>query len=81
MQASVCFVICSDQEMAQDAVQSAWPIAWRKLGSLRDPDRLRPWVVSVAANGVRQLMRHPRPRFRPRETSIRRGQPAEAAPG
>ena len=58
--ARVCFVICGDQDMAQDAVQSAWPIAWRKLGSLRDPDRLQPWLVTIAANEVRQVMRRQR---------------------
>ena len=42
--ARVCYVICGDQDMAQDAVQAVWPIAWRKLGSLRDPERLRPWL-------------------------------------
>ena len=39
--ARVCFVICGDLDVADEAVQAAWPIAWRKLGSLRDPDRLR----------------------------------------
>jgi RNA polymerase sigma-70 factor (ECF subfamily) len=43
-------------------VQAAWPIAWRKLGSLRDPDRLRPWLVSIAANEARQLIRRRRRR-------------------
>jgi len=55
--ARVCQVICGDPELAQDAAQSAWPIVWRKLGSLRDPDKLRPWLVSVAANEARQLVR------------------------
>jgi RNA polymerase sigma-70 factor (ECF subfamily) len=55
--ARVCFVICGDQDLAQDAVQSAWPIVLRKLGTLRDPDRLRPWLVSIAANEARQAMR------------------------
>ena len=32
----VCFVICGDLDIADEAVQAAWPIAWRKLGSLRD---------------------------------------------
>ncbi len=58
--ARVCFVICGDQDLAQDAVQAAWPIAWRKLGSLRDPDRLRPWLMAVAANEARQLLRRQR---------------------
>lgn len=56
----IAFVICGDVELAQDAVQSAWPLAWRKLGSVRDPDRLRSWLMSVAANEARQLMRRRR---------------------
>jgi len=58
----VCFVICGDLDVADEAVQAAWPIAWRKLGSLRDPDRLRPWLVSIAANEARQLIRRRRRR-------------------
>src|SRR5450432_1551096 len=58
----VCFVICGDLDIADEAVQAAWPIIWRKLGSLRDPDRLRPWLVSVAANEARQLSRRRRRR-------------------
>jgi RNA polymerase sigma factor (sigma-70 family) len=55
--ARVCFVICGDRDMAQDAVQAAWPIAWRKLSSLREPERLRPWLMAIAANEARQVMR------------------------
>ncbi len=58
--ARICFVICGNQDQAQDAVQAAWPIAWRKLGSLRDHERLRPWLMSVAANEARQLLRRQR---------------------
>jgi RNA polymerase sigma-70 factor (ECF subfamily) len=53
----VAYIISGDQQTAEDAVQSAWSIAWRKLGSLRDPTRLRQWLVSVAANEARQLVR------------------------
>ena len=53
----VCQVICGDPELAQDAAQSAWPIVWRKLGSLRDPEKLRAWLVSVAVNEARQIVR------------------------
>jgi RNA polymerase sigma-70 factor, ECF subfamily len=56
----LAYVICGDVELAQDAVQSAWPAAWRKLGSVRDPERLRSWLMSVAANEARQLMRRRR---------------------
>jgi len=53
----VAYVVAGDEQLAEEAAQSAWSIAWRKLGSLRDPERLRPWLVSVAANEARQLLR------------------------
>src|SRR5207244_3443402 len=54
----VCVVVCGgDADLAQDAVQSAWPIAWRKLGTLRDSSNLRAWLVTVAANEARQMLR------------------------
>ena len=58
----VCFAICGDLDLAEEAVQAAWPIAWRKLGTLQDPGRLRSWLVAIAANEVRQLLRHQRRR-------------------
>lgn len=58
----VCYVIAADLDLADEAVASAWAIAWRRLPSLRDPDRLRPWLVSIAANEVRQLLRRQRRR-------------------
>ena len=57
----VCVVICAgDADLAEDAVQSAWPIVWRKLGTLRDPGHLRSWLLTVAANEARQLLRQRR---------------------
>lgn len=58
----VCYVICGDLDLADEAVQSAWPIVWKRLATLKDPARLRPWLVSVAANEARQLIRHRRRR-------------------
>jgi RNA polymerase sigma-70 factor, ECF subfamily len=58
----VCAVVCGDDSLADEAVQAAWPIAWQKLGSIRDPERLRPWLVSVAVNEVKQLLRQRRRR-------------------
>ncbi len=54
----VAFVVCSDWEMAQDAAEAALWIAWRKLPSLRDPGRLRPWLMAVVANEARAALRH-----------------------
>ena len=58
----VCFVICGDLDIADEAVQAAWSIVWRKVGGLRDPGRLRPWLVSIAANEARLLIRRRRRR-------------------
>ena len=53
----VCVVVAGDDVIAEDAVAAAWSIAWRRLGGLRDPARLRPWLVSIAVNEARQLLR------------------------
>ena len=58
----VCFLACGDLDLADEAVQAAWTVAWAKLGTLRDASRLRPWLVSVAANEARQLLRRRRRR-------------------
>lgn len=58
--ARVCQLICGDPDLAQDAAQSAWPLAWRKLRTLRDPDKLRPWLITIAANEARRLVREQR---------------------
>ena len=50
-------VVCGNSDLASDAAQSAWIVAWRRLGSLRDPARLRPWLMAIAANEARQLVR------------------------
>jgi RNA polymerase sigma factor (sigma-70 family) len=59
---SICVVVCRDRLMAEEAVQAAWSIAWKKLGSVRQPERLRPWLISVAVNEAKQLMRKRRRR-------------------
>lgn len=56
----VAYGICGEPDLALDAVQSAWIIAWRKLGTIRDRDRLRPWLVAVAANEARHVVRRRR---------------------
>ncbi len=65
----VSFVVTGDPDIAEEAVAAAWPIAWRRLGSLRDPDRLQAWLCSVAANEARQLVRS-RARRRVREVPV-----------
>jgi RNA polymerase sigma-70 factor, ECF subfamily len=78
--ARVCYVICGDPELAQDAVQSAWPIAWRKLGTLRDPERLRPWLVTIAAREARHMARAER-RHRVVDTEVTNIGSSQGDPG
>ena len=72
----VAYVVAGSEQLAEDAVQAAWSIAWRKLGSLHDPDRLRPWLVSIAANEARQTLRS---RHRRQVAEIRVRSPDDAA--
>jgi RNA polymerase sigma factor (sigma-70 family) len=60
--ARVAFVVCRDVQLAQEAASAAWPIAWRRLSSVRDPAKLRPWLLAIAANEARGLTRQRRRR-------------------
>ena len=58
----VCMAIADDRAIAEDATQSAWIIAWKRLGDVHDEGHLRPWLVTVAANEAKQLLRKRRRR-------------------
>jgi RNA polymerase sigma-70 factor (ECF subfamily) len=60
--ARISYLVTGSLDLAEEAVQAAWAIAWRRLGTLRDPSRLRPWLMSVAANEARQMARSSRRR-------------------
>ena len=53
----VAYVICRDSALAEDSAQAAWAIAWRRIGDVKDPDQIRSWLVAVAANEARRIMR------------------------
>jgi len=53
----VSFVVSGSYDVAEEATASAWPIVWKRLASLREPERLRAWLCSVAANEARQIVR------------------------
>jgi RNA polymerase sigma-70 factor (ECF subfamily) len=72
----VAYVVSGDEQVAQDAAQSAWAIAWRKLDSVRDPARVRSWLATVAANEARQALRRRR-----RETLAEIDLDADGRPG
>ena len=60
--ARVAYAITGDRESAADAVQVAWTTVWRRLASLREHSTLRSWVVAIAANEARQVLRRQRRR-------------------
>ncbi len=57
----VAYVICRDPALAEDSAQAAWAIAWRRIGDVREPTQVRSWLVAVAANEARRIMRSRRP--------------------
>jgi RNA polymerase sigma-70 factor (ECF subfamily) len=60
--ARIAFFVSGDLDVAADAEQAAWTIAWHRLGTLREPARLKAWLMTVAANEARQIMRSQRRR-------------------
>jgi RNA polymerase sigma-70 factor (ECF subfamily) len=60
--ARIAYFVCGDLDIAEEAEQAAWAIAYRRLKDLRDLDRLRPWLLTIAANEARQLARSRRRR-------------------
>ena len=55
--ARVSFVVCRDAQLAQEAATAAWSIAWQRLSTVRDPSKLRSWLLAIAANEARGLVR------------------------
>ena len=53
---SLARLITRDATDAADAVQIGLEAAWRQRASLRDPDRLRPWLDRIV---VREAVRVP----------------------
>ena len=53
----VCSYVLGESALAEEATQAAWVVAWKKIGTVRDPANLRPWLVSVAVNEAKQLLR------------------------
>jgi RNA polymerase sigma factor (sigma-70 family) len=52
-----CRSLLGEPADADDAVQDTFIIAAAKLGGLRDPGRLRPWLYAVARNECRRRLR------------------------
>lgn len=53
----LAFGMLHDREAAEDAVQEAALLAWRKLGNLRPGSGVRPWFLAIVANQCRTTAR------------------------
>ena len=63
---AVAYRILRDATLAEDATQQALLIAWRKLPTLRDPDRFDAWTYRLVVNAC-----HAESGRRPRIVSMR----------
>jgi RNA polymerase sigma-70 factor (ECF subfamily) len=53
----IAFAITGDFDASRDSAQLAWIKAWQRLPSIREPGRLRAWLIAIAANEARQHVR------------------------
>lgn len=56
----LAYAIVGDPDLANDVAQSAWAAAWRNRHRLRDPNRVRGWLLTIAANEARRSLRRRR---------------------
>jgi RNA polymerase sigma-70 factor (ECF subfamily) len=56
----LAYVITGSQQAAEDAAQATWERLWDKPPDLREPSKLRPWLLTVCANEARQAGRRRR---------------------
>jgi RNA polymerase sigma factor (sigma-70 family) len=73
-----CWSLLRDREEAADATQDAFVLAAERLGQIRDPSRLRPWLYAVARS---QSLRRLRARDRILDADGEQGMAAVADPG
>jgi DNA-directed RNA polymerase specialized sigma24 family protein len=53
--ARVSFVVSGDVELAGDAARGAWTEAWKDRATPRPAERLRPWLLGLAAKEAKWL--------------------------
>jgi RNA polymerase sigma factor (sigma-70 family) len=58
----LAYAIVGDPDLANDVAQSAWAAAWRNRSRLREPEKVRGWLLTIAANEARRSLRRRRMR-------------------
>ena len=76
----VALSIARDGAVAEEAMQAAWLIAWKRIGDVRDEANLRPWLVSVAPNEVKRVLRKRRRRAEVEVATDASGEPGGIDP-
>jgi RNA polymerase sigma factor (sigma-70 family) len=56
----LAYAIVGEADLANDVAQSAWAAAWRNRTRLRDPQKVRGWLLTIAANEARRALRRRR---------------------
>ena len=53
----VAYLMTHDRGLAEDAVQEGLVQIWKHLPSLSDPNRVKPWLIRIVVNEVKQQFR------------------------
>lgn len=56
----LAYAMVGDPDTANDVAQSAWAAAWRSRHRLREPEKVRGWLLTIAANEARRSLRRRR---------------------
>lgn len=56
----LAFAVAGQREVAEDAVQATWERLWHRPPAMKDPARIRSWLLKVAANEARHATRRGR---------------------
>ena len=67
---AVAYRILRDTGLAEDALQNALVLAWRRLPQLRDPDRFEAWIHRILVHACYDESQRTRP-WRPTSASCR----------
>lgn len=49
----LAYAMVGDPELANDVDQSTWTAAWRNRSRLREPDKIRGWLLTITAKEAR----------------------------
>ena len=56
----LAYAIVGEPDLANDVAQSAWAAAWRYRHRIREPQKVRGWLLTIAANEARRSLRRRR---------------------